>query len=87
MLPSFWSKAGFTEMSLGWHQYGDNLVYEQSMYTKDINDLNPKSARNYMSLSFTYNFAALNDEVYCAQTIPYTFSALKSHIKQLKLLQ
>jgi hypothetical protein len=36
------------------------------MYTKEINELNPKLARGYMTLSFTYNFVVENDEVYCA---------------------
>lgn len=40
-----------------------------------------------MQLSFRYNFEHVNDEVFCAYTVPYTYSQLTLHIKQLKTLQ
>jgi hypothetical protein len=39
-----------------------------------------------MTLSFTYTFKNENDEVFCAYTVPYSYSALQTHLKQLKLL-
>lgn len=42
--------------------------------------------KNFMQLSFHYTFQELNDEVFCAYTVPYTYSAVLAHLKQLKLL-
>ncbi len=39
-----------------------------------------------MQLSFNYEFMVTHDEVFCAYTVPYTYTALLAHIKQLKLL-
>ncbi len=39
-----------------------------------------------MQLSFCYTFEEINDEVFCAYTVPYTYSAVLAHLKQLKLL-
>ena len=44
------------------------------------------SRRHYMMLSFTYSFQTANDEVYCAYTVPYNYTALQAHVKSLKLL-
>lgn len=37
-------------------------------------------------MSFEYDFMYAGDEVYVAYTVPYTYSQMLSHIKQLKLL-
>ena len=71
---------------MGWHQFGQTVTYEPSIYTETINELNPKSTRQYMQLSFEYSFVQKNDEVFCAYTIPYTYSTLMSHIQHLKAL-
>jgi cytosolic carboxypeptidase protein 2/3 len=42
--------------------------------------------KTFMQLSFNYTFQELNDEVFCAYTVPYTHSAVLAHLKQLKLL-
>jgi hypothetical protein len=39
-----------------------------------------------MQLSFNYIFENLNDEVFCAFTVPYSYSTLQSHLKHLKAL-
>lgn len=39
-----------------------------------------------MTLSFTYTFRTENDEVFCSYTIPYSYSTLQAHLRQLKLL-
>ena len=82
MQPSFLSKLAAT----GWHQTGFDITYEPSIYAKEINDLNPKNQRPYMTLSFTYTFQIKDDEVYCAYTLPYAYSQMQAHLKQLKLL-
>jgi hypothetical protein len=28
----------------------------------------------------------MNDEIFCAYTVPYTYTQMQTHIKQLKLL-
>jgi hypothetical protein len=53
---------------------------------EDNNELNPMCRRGYMQLSFTYQFQTANDEVYCAYTVPYNYTALQAHIKSLRLL-
>ena len=39
-----------------------------------------------MELSFEYSFVKKNDEVFCAYTVPYTYTHLQAHLKHLKLL-
>ena len=39
-----------------------------------------------MMLTFDYRFKNLNDEVFVAYTVPYTYTQMQTHIKQLKLL-
>lgn len=39
-----------------------------------------------MQLSFCFRFPKKDDEVFCAYTLPYTYSALQAHLKHLKLL-
>ena len=77
MRPSFWSKNANELLSLGWHQFGDKITYEPSPYNKEIQELNPKYASVvFMQLSYVYTFAEPNDEVFCAYTIPYTYTNL-----------
>ena len=39
-----------------------------------------------MQLSFSYTFQKENDETFCAYTVPYSYTALQTHLKHLKLL-
>jgi hypothetical protein len=48
--------------------------------------LNPFKKKTYYSLSFDFKFQHPNDTVYVAYTVPYTYSAILTHIKHLKLL-
>ena len=41
---------------------------------------------NYYQYTFSYDFQQANDEVFCAFTVPYSYSNLQTHLKQLKLL-
>jgi murein tripeptide amidase MpaA len=86
MAPSFWSRNGFEESRIGWYQFGEDVSYELSKNMAEINELNPLRIRHYMTLSFTYTFQKENDEVFCAYTVPYSYSSLLTHLKQLKLL-
>jgi hypothetical protein len=86
MGPSFWSKRGYSDFQLGWYQEESAVAYDGSPYEKDFNELNPKMARKYMQLSFSYSFQADNDEVFCAYTVPYSYSSMQAHIKQLQIL-
>ena len=81
MKPSFWSKTANGncvpgEIPRGWTQECADVKYEPSSYAKDINELNPNKSRSYMQLSFEFRFTHFNDEVYCAYTVPYTYTAM-----------
>jgi hypothetical protein len=59
----------------GWVQdCCDNVSYEHSSYSREINELNPQRVRSYFTLSFDYTFQFSNDEVFCAYTVPYTYT-------------
>lgn len=86
MRPSFWSKLTNQHNSEGWFFSGSNLEYSTSSYTNKINWFNPRQMKTYYQFSFTFDFKYAGDQVYCAFSVPYTYTKLKSHIKQLKLL-
>jgi len=48
--------------------------------------MNPHKPKSYYSLSFDFKFEFGNDDVFIAYTVPYTYTKIISHIKQLKLL-
>lgn len=52
------------------------MTYEASDYTHAINEINPQKQRCYMQLGFDFKFQHVNDIVYCAYTVPYTYTAL-----------
>ena len=70
----FWSRYLYDESGMGWHPDGNDIVYEPSPYTKETNILNPKQQKSYMQLSFVYTFKKEFDEVYCAYTVPYSYT-------------
>lgn len=76
MKPSFYSKLAAEEDEEGWHQDGTDFSYEPSIYAKEINELNPAKQRPYMMMSFAYQFKRADDEIICAYTLPYTYSAM-----------
>jgi hypothetical protein len=90
MKPSFWSSKmnrNLEEGESGWIQdCSENVGYELSPYSREINELNPQRVRNYYQLSFDYTFQYHNDEVFCAYTVPYTYTQSIAHIKLLKAL-
>ena len=55
------------------------------MYSREINEMNGIS-RNFMQLSFNFEFEYDGDEVFCCYTIPYSYSDLQSHLNDLRLL-
>lgn len=87
----FWSKKdtadGEHEDTAGWHPDGTNIFYEMSPYSKDINEQNPAKTRQWYQLRFDYTFRNENDSVYCAYTIPYTYTGIITHLKHLRMLQ
>jgi len=90
MKPSIWSmkmNRSAEDGESGWIQECcENVSYEPSAYQKEINDLNPQRQRNYWTMGFDYTFMYANDEVYVAYTVPYTYTMLQAHLRQLKLL-
>ena len=87
MQPSFWTKSITKQGSdNGWYQDGSNIEYEPSPYSKETNDLNVSKPRSYFQLSFEFKFSAVNDTVFCAYTVPYSYTALLTHLRHLKNL-
>ena len=85
-LPSFWSKKAHDLEEEDWFQAGTAVSYEESQYTEEINHLNPYKHRTYMQLSFNFTFMIGGDEVFCCYTVPYTYTEMLYHLKEIKLL-
>jgi hypothetical protein len=87
MQPSFFSRRACDKEGRGWYQAGQNIRYEESQYSKEINDMNYLSySRQFMQLSFTFNFEYTADEIFCCYTIPYSYSDMQAHLNELRLL-
>lgn len=49
-----------------------------------MNHMNPSKHRNFMQLSFDFQFMIGGDEVFCCYTVPYTYSECLAHLEELK---
>lgn len=88
MQPSFFSKKSHLKTGKGWYQSGANIEYTESIYKKDINEVNrPNPNRHWQQLSFTFSFDHPTDEVTCAYTVPYTYTELQHHMTAILQLQ
>ena len=58
--------------NIGWHRAGNNISFERN----GLHRLSKDSSRKYSSLIIEYEFEYENDEVFFANTIPYTYSTL-----------
>ena len=81
MKPSFWSLKNHQQTGQGWYHAGKHVDYEISPYHEEINKMNPHKPKSYYVLSFDYRFEYDMDEVFCAYTVPYTYTQMNSHIK------
>ena len=86
MKPSLWSLRAFQRNGRGWYHGGFNVEYDISPYHSEINKMNPHKPKSYYAMSFTYKFDYDDDEVFVAYTIPYTYTQMQSHIRQIKEL-
>lgn len=79
---------------MGWKRGGYNILYDRSKLNDiirrqsgDYYDEEASSANNrvFYQLSFTYDYELIDgDEVYFAQSFPYSFTRLNNYIKELK---
>ena len=74
MKPSFWSAKTNSKQGKGWFQGGFNVEYEVSPYHAEINKLNPHKLKSYYNMGFDFCFEYSGDEVFCAYTIPYSYT-------------
>ena len=58
------------EKNIGWHHTKEDVNYNQNFLYRYING----KRQYYYSLSFDYTFEYDNDEIYFANSIPYTYS-------------
>lgn len=62
------------------------MDYDISPYHEEINKMNPHKPKSYYCMSFDYKFETGNDDVYFSYTVPYSYSQLLSHLRQVKEL-
>ena len=74
MKPSFWSQQNYEINGSGWFHGGFNLDYDISPYHGEINKMNPHKPKSYYACSFDFKFDFEMDEVFCAYTIPYSYT-------------
>lgn len=86
MKPSIWSLNANKKNQVGWIQGGQNVDYDISPYHEEINKMNPHKPKSYYCMSFDYKFETGNDDVYFSYTVPYSYSQLLSHLRQVKEL-
>ena len=80
------------QLYINWHNGGDNITYNVSKLSTDnglnkkghVNNLKSKQRIMYYALSFEYTFGYIDDEVYFAYSVPYTFTDLQSLLAELK---
>ena len=65
----------------GWARDGMAIRYKLSRLSETSEGLD--RAKKYYELSFTYNFERANDTVYFAFCMPYTYSKLQNHIRNI----
>jgi len=70
---------------LQWHHGGDKISYTSSKLCPEPNIRSRYiyNRKKYYTLSFEYNFEYIDDVVYFAYSIPYTFTDLATLLKEL----
>ena len=74
----YYSKKKFQKEKIGWHHTNEKVEYNSNFLYKIIKC----KRKNYYSLSFDYTFEYDNDEVYFANSIPFTFSNLNKDLNE-----
>lgn len=46
--------------------------------------MNPHKPKSYYVMSFDYKFENGGDEVFVAYTVPYTYTQMQSHFRQIR---
>lgn len=68
------------EANIGWHRGGSNIFFERNGFHSIRKDY----MRYYSSLIIEYEFEYDSDEVYFANTIPYTYSTLNKELNEFE---
>ena len=66
----YYSKKKNEEKKIGWHHTNENVEYNQNFLYRFING----KRQYYYTLSFDYTFEYDDDEIYFANSIPFTYS-------------
>ena len=84
MKPSIWSLKNYLSTGVGWYHGGFNVDYDISPYHEEINKMNPHKPKSYYCMSFDFKFNYEADEVFVAYTIPYTYTQMQMHLRQIR---
>lgn len=84
MKPAVFSTYKKQAFNTDWHRDGFNLGYYQNANKrKYIFPDTPKKYQFFYTLTFSYTFNYLDDEVFFAYSQPYTYSDLKTYLESL----
>lgn len=68
------------EANVGWYRGASNVTFERN----GLHRMRKDFLRNYSSLIIEYEFEYDFDEVYFANTIPYTYSTLYKELNEFE---
>lgn len=71
-----YSEGKAKHQNIGWHRGGDNIQY----YTNGLYLLYNEKKHDYNTLTFNYTVEYEDDEVYFANSVPYTYTDLNSYL-------
>ena len=74
----YYSKKKFENEKIGWHHTNEKVEYYKNFLYRVIKC----NRKNFYSLSFDYTFEYDNDEIYFANSIPYTYSNLNKDLNE-----
>lgn len=84
MKPAVLSKHKLQTFNKGWHRDGFNIgYYENSYKRKYVFPETPKNQQFFYTLSFSYTFDEVDDEVFFAYSYPYTYTDLQTYLSSL----
>jgi len=87
-------EGNFPKHYLTWHRGCDNILYEVSRLSTENNLKRPCSFTSgsnlnkaYYSLSFEYTFDYIEDTVYFAYSVPYTYTDMNKLLKEIESIE
>jgi hypothetical protein len=79
MQVAVYSQQAFLNSGQGWFRGGEDISYFPNGYRREN-----VASKSYFTVTFTYEFAAAQDSVYFAYSVPYTYSQLKDYLNALE---